>query len=192
MNASFPSAQSVAKPSASAPHVPVLSEVAWRYDHAWRILNLNQELIRSTDQKTYMLIVMSTLLVSFAASNLDRLSHRDWVNNAALPLLALATVAFFVFALATLLARHKAVAGEFEGASSLVFFGDIARRESVSSYLDDFHATLQPAAVDDLLTQTAIVDAILRTKLANYQRAWWVLATQVVIFVAINVLGHMG
>lgn len=43
------------------------SELTLRLDQAWRILGLNQDLIRAADQKVYLLIVMSTLLVSYVA-----------------------------------------------------------------------------------------------------------------------------
>ena len=48
-------------------------QLSLRLEQAWRILNLNQELIRSADQKSYLLIVMSTLLVTYISTNLPRL-----------------------------------------------------------------------------------------------------------------------
>ena len=78
----------------------------WLYDHAWRVLNLQQELIRAMDQKTYMLIVMSTLLVSFTSTNLERITNVGRIRSVALPVLVLAAVCFFMFSLATLLARQ--------------------------------------------------------------------------------------
>jgi hypothetical protein len=162
---------------------------AWRYDHAWRVLNMNQELIRATDQKIYMLIVMSTLLVSFTANNLDRLSHYGWMHDAALPLLGLTAIAFFVFALVTLLARHRSVEGE--ALPSLVFFGQILQCGDVARYQKDFHAASQHEVIDDMLVQIVVVSSILRTQLRSYRRAWVCLGAQVAIFLALNVFGHL-
>jgi hypothetical protein len=127
--------------------VPSLSTDAWRYEHAWRILNLNQELIRATDQKTYTLLVLSTLLVSYSANNLERLSPAGWMHDAALPLLGLTAIAFFVFALATLVARHDATPRTAR--PSLVFFGHILGRGDLESYLQDFHGATQHEVIDD-------------------------------------------
>jgi hypothetical protein len=168
---------------------PAPSPEAWRYDHAWRVLNLNQEIIRATDQKIYMLIVMSTLLVSFSANNLDRLSREGWLHDAALPILGLTAIAFFVFALATLLARHDPIAATAR--PSLVFFGHILGRTDLSCYRSDFHAASQYEVIDDMLAQILIVSSILRTKLATYRRAWICLAFQVAIFLALCVFGHL-
>jgi hypothetical protein len=168
---------------------PSLAPEAWRYDHAWRVLNLNQEIIRATDQKTYMLIVMSTLLVSFTASNLDRLSRDGWLHDAVLPSLGLTAIAFFIFALATLLARHEPIAPTTQ--PSLVFFGHILGRRDISTYRSDFHAASQHEVIDDMLAQILIVSSILRTKLATYRRAWICLAFQVAIFLALCLFGRL-
>lgn len=167
------------------------SDEMWRYDHAWRILNLNQELIRATDQRTYMLIVLSTLLISFTASTSDRIAHGGWARDATIPLLALSAIAFFVFALGTLLARQHPVAPSARR-GSLVFFAQSERHETRESYCQAFHGTDRRDAIDDILAQIVVVTDILRKKLENYHRSWWCLGFQVAIFLILNIVGRVG
>ena len=66
-----------------------------RLDQAWRILNLNQELIRAADQKIYLLIVMSTLLVTYVSTNLEKIVNHGVVERVCLILFLVAGAAFF-------------------------------------------------------------------------------------------------
>lgn len=89
------------------PGTPDRSELTLRLDQAWRILGLNQDLIRAGDQKIYLLIVMSTLLVSYVATNIDRIIRLGDVQNALLVMFILISGAFYFFALSTLFPRRQ-------------------------------------------------------------------------------------
>lgn len=108
-------------------------DLTQRLDQAWRILGLNQELIRAADQKIYLLIVMSTLLVSYVATNIDKIMRMGAMQCGALLLFILASGCFYFFALSTLFPRRQADGGETE---RLIFLVTLLRgqmRKTTSS-----------------------------------------------------------
>ena len=136
------------------PGTPDRSELTLRLDQAWRILGLNQDLIRAADQKIYLLIVMSTLLVSYVATNIDRIIRLGDVQNALLVMFILISGAFYFFALSTLFPRRQP--GEVKNAK-LIFFGDIASRPSADNYIAAIGSVPLDELFDDLARQIYLV-----------------------------------
>ena len=95
-----------------------------RLDQVWRILNLNQDLIRSADQKVFLLIAMSTLLVSYVAANIETISRIGPLQFGLLVVFILTSGVFYFFALSTLFPRKSHLAADEN--VGLIFFGDIA------------------------------------------------------------------
>jgi len=188
-SSSDPRAIAASAASTGATTVAVdVSDLTWRHDHAWRIFMLNQEIIRTTDMKVYMLVVMSTLLVSFSSTNLDRILANGMVHDLTLALLVITAAAFFGYALGTLFTRYAPVLAHLP--QGVVFFAHIAGRASASQYCADFMSLDRRAALNDLLEQNADVSAILLRKLTNYRRAWVCLMLQVVIFLGVMLLAR--
>lgn len=119
---------------AATPRNPT-GDLSLRLDQAWRILNMNQDLIRSADQKIYLLIVMSILLVSCVAANIEKISRIGPLQYGLLAVFILACGAFYFFALSTLFPRKNQVAAQEN--VGLIFFGDVARRLTVENYIED-------------------------------------------------------
>lgn len=184
-----------------------------RLDQAWRILNLNQDLIRSADQKVYLLIVMSTLLVTYVSANLDKIMHLGVREKICLILFLIAGAGFFYFALTTVLARARNIKKEAlkntahsqrapsvphrqpsnaqnqaQAAHilSLIFFGDIVRRSGPADYASAFHQADLHEVLDDVCHQIHQVAEIATTKYAAYRRAWLALVIEVSMFLVLE------
>lgn len=166
-----------------------------RLDQAWRILNLNQELIRSADQKIYLLIVMSTLLVTYVSTNLEKIVNHGMMERVCLILFLLAGAAFFFFALTTVLARsRRLVAGPLVASEQhhhvatphLIFFGDIAQRAQPGDYAASFRQVDLHDVLNDVCHQIHQVAGIANNKYRAYRRAWMALAVEVTLFLVLE------
>jgi hypothetical protein len=166
-----------------------LPQLTLRLDQAWRILNLNQELIRSADQKSYLLIVMSTLLVTYISTNLPRLMGMGMPVKLSLVLFICAAATFYYFALSTLLARNRGKAAPSTQTAqipNLVFFGDIAQRAQPTEYAACFHRADLHEVLDDVCHQIHQVAHIATRKYRAYRRAWIALLTELFMFVMLQ------
>jgi hypothetical protein len=163
-----------------------LPQLTLRLDQAWRILNLNQELIRSADQKTYLLIVMSTLLVTYVSTNLDKIMRHGMVEKVGLVLFLVAGAAFFYFALSTLLARARKSPSVSTQIPNLIFFSDIAQRASPNDYAESFHRASLSDVLDDVCHQIHQVANIAGNKYRAYRRAWIALLIEVSMFLLLE------
>ena len=167
---------------AATPRNPT-SEMSLRLDQAWRILNLNQDLIRSVDQKTYPLIVMSLLLVSYVAANTDKISRIGPLQYGLLAVFILACGAFYFFALSTLFPRKNQVAAQEK--VGLIFFGDVARRLKVEDYIEDIGNIPLARLFDDLARQIYLVSQVATNKYRAYGRAWRAMLIKVSLFIVL-------
>ncbi|MCY7387672.1 MAG: DUF5706 domain-containing protein [Burkholderiales bacterium] len=159
------------------------SDLHLRLDQAWRILNLNQDLIRSADQKIYLLIVMSTLLVSYVAFNIEKISRIGPLQYGLLAVFILACGAFYFYALSTLFPRRNHItAPENVG---LIFFGDIARRLRPEDYVEDINAIPLTRLFDDLSRQIYLVAQVATNKYKAYGRAWRAMLIEVSLFIVL-------
>jgi Family of unknown function (DUF5706) len=163
-----------------------LSQLTLRLDQAWRILNLNQELIRSADQKSYLLIVMSTLLVTYISTNLPRLMGMGMSVKVSLVLFIFAAAMFYYFALSTLLARNRGRVASSAQIPNLVFFGDIAQRAQPADYAACFHRADLHEVLDDVCHQIHQVAHIATRKYRAYRRAWIALLAELCMFVMLQ------
>ncbi len=163
-----------------------LPQLTLRLDQAWRILNLNQDLIRAADQKIYLLIVMSTLLVTYVSTNLDKIMRQGMVEKVWLFLFFAAGAAFFYFALSTLLARSGKSAEASGKIPHLVFFHDIAQRAQPDQYAANFHGADLHEVLDDVCHQIHQVATIASNKYRSYRRAWLALLIEVSMFLVLE------
>ena len=159
------------------------SDLNVRLDQTWRILNLNQDLIRSADQKIYLLIVMSTLLVSYVAANIEKIGKIGPLQYGLLAVFILVSGVFYFFALSTLFPR-KSPAASKENAS-LIFFGDIATRSSAENYINDIGSISLDDLFDDLARQIYLVSHVATNKYLAYRRAWRAILVEVSLFVVL-------
>lgn len=161
-----------------------------KLDQAWRILNLNQELIRSADQKIYLLIVMSTILVTYVSSNFEKIKHLGVIQTACLILFLIAGGSFFYFALVTVLARtrkEKYISTEMPVTHPhFIFFSDIAKRRSPEEYLSDFRKANMDEILNDVCYQIHQVSRIARVKYSSYRHAWLALLIEVCMFLLLE------
>ena len=158
-------------------------DLTQRLDQAWRILGLNQELIRAADQKIYLLIVMSTLLVSYVATNIDKIMRMGAMQCVALLLFILASGCFYFFALSTLFPRRQADDGETE---RLIFFGDIASRPNAEDYIQHIRGIAIEQLFADLSRQIYRVAQVATGKYLAYGRAWRAIMAEVGLFVLLE------
>lgn len=159
------------------------TELNLRLDQAWRILNLNQDLIRAADQKVYLLVVMSTILVSYVAANIERISRIGPLQFGLLAVFILVSGAFYFFALSTLFPRKSQVTSvENVG---LIFFADIARRTSAKDYVHDIGTIPIERLFDDLARQIFLVSQVATNKYMAYSRAWRAILVEVSLFVVL-------
>ena len=159
------------------------ADVNLRMEQAWRILNLNQDLIRSADQKIYLLIVMSTLLVSYVAFNIEKISRIGPLQYGLLAVFILAFGAFYFFALSTLFARKNHVTAEEN--VGLIYFGDIARRLKAEDYIEDISNIPLTGLFNDLARQIYVVSQVASNKYRAYARAWRAMLIEVSLFVVL-------
>jgi hypothetical protein len=163
-------------------------DLQWRCDFAWKIFDQNQELIRSTDQKTYNLIVMSTLLISLSSANVERFVVRAGAREVALAVLVVSCVNFFVHALSTLFARASTTTPA--PSKSMIFFGHIVSHPTATGYRDQFTVASKTELLDDLVTQVSVVSMILQRKMASYRRSWMAAALEVGAFLLMVLFGR--
>ena len=159
------------------------ADVNLRMEQAWRILNLNQDLIRSADQKIYLLIVMSTLLVSYVAFNIEKISRIGPLQYGLLAVFILAFGAFYFFALSTLFARKNHVTAEEN--VGLIYFSDIARRLKAEDYIEDISNIPLTGLFNDLARQIYVVSQVASNKYRAYARAWRAMLIEVSLFVVL-------
>src|SRR5260221_5283069 len=126
------------------------AELALRLEQAWRIFNLNQDLILAADQKIYVLFVMLTLLVAYVSTNLEKIMRQGALQRGILILFLMAVAAFFFFALSTVVSRSRKPPSAVSTLPRLVFFCDIAERESGPGYAEALCSTDLPAIFDDI------------------------------------------
>ena len=162
-----------------------------KLDQAWRILNQNQELIRSADQKVYLLIVMSTLLVTYVSTNLEKIITLGTLQKICLVLFLIAASLFFHFALSTLLARSSGAKKITPSTTPLliphlIFFGDIAKRHIPEDYVSDFHLADLDQILDDVCYQNYHVAIIAKIKYKVYRNAWLALLVEVAMFLMLE------
>ena len=164
-------------------------DLHWRCEFAWKIFAQNQSVITATDQKTYMLIVMSTLLVSLGSANIDRFIVSPLGRQIALGLLVASAVMFFLLALATLFARgtHKPGGNKH----SLMYFVHVARDGQDGNYHAKFSTAAQGELLDDLLDQLVQIAQILTNKMVSYRRCWMGAIFEVGVFLSIVLVGHL-
>lgn len=185
------------------------SELTLRLDQAWRIFSLNQELIRSADQKTSLLIVMSTLLVSYVATNLDRIMHLGTLQSVMLILFIVGSGTFYYFALSTLFPRRHtqksrgtgyllpgteervqvARAGDIAAERpnhQLIFFADIAARPDADDYVTALGEVPLDTVFEDLSRQIYLVSCVASSKYLAYHRAWRAILMEVSLFVLLE------
>lgn len=167
---------------AATPRNPT-GDLSLRLDQAWRILNLNQDLIRSADQKIYLLIVMSILLVSYVAANIEKISRIGPLQYGLLAVFILASGAFYFFALSTLFPRKNQVAAQEN--VGLIFFGDVARRLTVENYIEDIGNVPLARLFDDLARQIYLVSQVATNKYRAYGRAWRAMLIKVSLFIVL-------
>jgi hypothetical protein len=148
------------------------------------VLGVNQEIIRSADQKVYLLIVCSALIVTFLANNIERIIRMGMWHQALLVVFLICSATFFIFALRTLFARGAiAPSAKHKG---LIFFGDIYHHGSAQSYLEQVRATDLNDFYDDLAKQAYFVSEIATQKYTNYRRAWMGLMGEVITFLILE------
>ncbi len=166
----------------SQPRHPA-SDLTVRLDQTWRILNLNQDLIRSADQKIYLLIVMSTLLVSYVAANIEKIGKIGPLQYGLLAVFILVSGVFYFFALSTLFPRKSPASSKAN--ASLIFFGDIATRSSAEHYINDIGGIPLDSLFDDLARQIYLVSHVATNKYLAYRRAWRAILVEVSLFVVL-------
>ena len=159
------------------------SDLTVRLDQTWRILNLNQDLIRSADQKIYLLIVMSTLLVSYVAANIEKIGKIGPLQYGLLAVFILVSGVFYFFALSTLFPRKSPASSKAN--ASLIFFGDIATRSSAEHYINDIGGIPLDSLFDDLARQIYLVSHVATNKYLAYRRAWRAILVEVSLFVVL-------
>ena len=164
------------------------ADLEWRLDFAWKVNDQNQELIRSTDQKTYNLIVMSTLLISLSSANVERFVVRPAAREVALAVLVVTCVNFFVHALSTLFARSSTTTAAPN--KSMIYFGHIVTHDTANGYQKQFAAASKTELLEDLVTQVAVVSMILQKKMASYRRSWMAAALEVCVFLLMVLFGR--
>jgi hypothetical protein len=174
------------RPNLAASEDDVL-EVQFRTDFAWKVFDQNQDLIRATDQKTYTLIVMSTLLISAASANIERFVASATGREVMLGVLIVTCVFFFINALSTLFARSGPRPPE---ATGLIYFSHIVARNSSVKYASAFQAARREELLDDLLTQISAIALILEDKLVHYRRSWIAAALELAAFLVMVVFGR--
>jgi hypothetical protein len=164
------------------------AEVEFRTEFAWKVFNQNQDLIRATDQKTYTLIVMSTLLISAASANIERFVDTPAAREVILGVLVVTCVFFFINALSTLFARTTSFRPS--EATSLIYFAHIAARKTSDHYCQDFSTAARETLLNDLLVQISAISLILEDKLNHYRRSWIAAALELAAFLVMVVFGR--
>jgi Family of unknown function (DUF5706) len=179
------SSNEAGRPSAKPRYAP--AELSTRLDQAWRVLSVNQEMIRSADQKIYLLIAISAVLASFVANNLEKILKMGPLQTVLLALFLVSSAGFLFFALGTLINRTQKSDGIAAENPRLIFFGDIARSASAGAYANHFRDADLHDVLDDLCHQIHSVARIATKKYRTYRLAWFVLMAEVALFLALEI-----
>ncbi len=148
-------------------------------EHAWRIYNSTQEMIRFADRKIRVLLLISGGLTSCVFLTLSELREGGQLARLGL---AIFLVAMLVFLSLGLMEVAPRTGRKLEG-PGLVFFQRVAERSDPGEYHREFMASSQEERLQDLCEQIHQVSVIARLKFRTYTRAWKALAVQVLAFV---------
>ncbi|MDX2193829.1 MAG: DUF5706 domain-containing protein [Gemmatimonadales bacterium] len=154
----------------------------YQFEHAWRIYLSLQDLLRSADAKTQMLLTLGTVFGTLALNRADHLPKTAWIDTALVAAVVGCAAGFLLNALLALFPRVKPPkAGDRR---QLIFFG---RAPAID--VERYVAELRDASVDDMVLDLAHeirqLDKIVVAKFAAYQRAWFFLLAIVTLAIAI-------
>ena len=132
-------------------------------DHAWRVFENAQAMVRLADQKLQVSLALGTGLTGLQAASLwDGCSPFSWA-------FAGAVFWFFVFALTALLSRGPSQTPA--ETPKLLYFGHIASLKQ-EEFAQRFMAMDDSQRLQDLVAQVYEVSAIAKRKFVLYQLSW--------------------
>lgn len=148
-----------------------------RIEHYWKVYHLNQELIKFADQKIRFLLLISGVSTTYVLSSTFKSS------SISITLLIAFYLVFFAFvfcALSSIKPRYKSHSGS--NISKNIFFKDILRFSFPVYYYDNLKEQTDEELLKDLAFQIHSISKILEKKYNWYDRAFYALVIQLILF----------
>lgn len=137
-------------------------------EHAWRLYNSLQEMIRFADYKVYLLYMIAGLILTVVFRDFkDIISHGEifkWLFGA-LIIAALGLVYFTIYTVIPRIASQPNVESK-----QLIYFNDIASK-SAKEYIDSFLTPPTYEITEDVLLQVTKLSLILKQKFEYLRKA---------------------
>ncbi|MEP7267133.1 MAG: Pycsar system effector family protein [Saprospiraceae bacterium] len=137
-------------------------------DHAWRLYNSLQEMIRFADYKIYLLYMIAGLILSVVFRDFKETIEINVVFKLLFGALIVSSGLLVYFSMNTVMPRSMQVKNT--ESNKLIFFNDIAH-QTTKEYIENFLTPPTSVITEDVLTQVTVLSRILREKFENLKRA---------------------
>lgn len=139
-------------------------------DHAWRLYNSLQEMIRFADYKIYLLYMIAGILMSMLFSQFKDLMNLGFIFKILYALVLMASGFLIYFSIKTVMPR--ASKSRKLDSQRLIYFQDISIQDE-REYITRFIDLPTDQITEDLLLQVTVLSDILAMKFDNLKKAMW-------------------
>lgn len=139
-------------------------------EHAWRLYNSLQEMIRFADYKVYLLYMIAGLILTVVFRDFKDIISQGSVFKFLFGLLIMAALALVYFTMYTVMPRI--VRQPNVASKQLIYFNDISQKEA-KEYIDSFLTPPTYEITEDVLLQVTVLSKIIQNKFDYLRKAMW-------------------
>jgi hypothetical protein len=139
-------------------------------EHAWRLYNSLQEMIRFADYKVYLLYMIAGLVLTVVFRDFKDIISSGMVFKYLFGVLIIAALGLVYFTIHTVMPRiqsHPNVESK-----QLIYFNDIASKDD-DLYISSFLTPPTSEITEDVLLQVTVLSRILKQKFEYLRKAMW-------------------
>jgi ABC-type multidrug transport system fused ATPase/permease subunit len=155
-------------------------EIEKKIDHAWKLFNNNQDMIKFSDSKLRFLAVISGVLTSYILANFSTLFSLHWYGKLALLAFSVSFLFFVIFALLSSFPRFASKTGG--QVPKLIYYKHISERVEANDFIHDFLSSSEEDQLKDILYQVYEISGIATKKFNYYNKSWYAIGCQVLTF----------
>jgi hypothetical protein len=154
-------------------------------DHAWRLYNSLQEMIRFADYKIYLLYMIAGILMSMLFSQYKDLMSLGFAFKFFYILVLLSSGFLIYFSIKTVMPR--ASKARKLDSQRLIYFQDISVQDE-KEYIMRFIDLPTDQITEDLLLQVTVLSDILALKFDNLKKAMWAFYSILALMILIQIV----
>ncbi|MEP7323626.1 MAG: Pycsar system effector family protein [Saprospiraceae bacterium] len=154
-------------------------------DHAWRLYNSQQEMIRFADYKIYLLYMIAGILMSIVFSQYKELMEMGISFKILYVLVLIASTFLIYYSMQTVIPRASKI--RKMDSQRLIYFQEISIQDE-KEYISRFIDLPTDQITEDLLLQVTVLSDILALKFENLKKAMWAFYVILAAIILIQVL----